>query len=144
MMHHYTMCGLDNVYLENGYVEKDTEDGPVVSIEDLDGLHRAIANDIADKKGRLTGRELRFLRSMLRLSQQKLAEHTGYQRGTVTRWENADPIPLAVEALVRALWIGKSRGCPVTTELLDEWEREDTEAVRLSYRDSGTGWLRAA
>ncbi|MBF5094515.1 hypothetical protein F1643_08485 [Azospirillum sp. INR13] len=70
-MHHYTMCGLDNVYLENGYVQKDTEDGPVVSIEDLDGLHRAIANDIADKKGRLTGRELRFLRSVLRLSQQK-------------------------------------------------------------------------
>ncbi|MBF0304464.1 MAG: helix-turn-helix domain-containing protein [Alphaproteobacteria bacterium] len=143
-MHHYTLCGLDNVWLENGYALADTEDGPVVSIVDLDGLHRAIAIDIATKHGGLNGKELRFLRSMLRLSQQKLADHTGNQRGTVTRWENGDAIPRSVEMLVRGLWLGKAKGCPLTTELLEEWERQDACAVRLAYRDTGTGWSRAA
>jgi len=143
-MYHYTMCGLDNVYLENGHVTEDTDDGPVVSIEDMEGLHRAIATDIATKHGRMTGKELRFLRSMLRLSQQKLADHTGNLRGTVTRWENDNTVPQAVEMLVRALWLGKAKGCPITTELLDEWEQQDADAVRLSYRDTGSGWLRAA
>ena len=143
-MFHYTMCGLDNVSLENGYTVEETEDGQVVSVEDMDGLHRAIATDIASKHGRLTGKELRFLRSMLRLSQQKLADHTGNQRGTVTRWENGDPIPLPVEMLVRGLWLGKAKGCPLTIELLDEWERQDAELVQLAYRDTGSGWRRAA
>ena len=143
-MYNYTLCGLDNIYLENGYAAEETEDGPVISIEDMEGLHRLIATDIATKHGRMTGKEMRFLRSMLRLSQQKLGDHTGASRGTVTRWENGDAIPQAVEIVVRALWVGKASGCPVTTELLDEWERQDAEAVTLSYRDTGSGWLRAA
>ena len=143
-MYHYTMCGLDNVYLENGYVIEETEDGPCVSIEDIDGLHRVIATDLVAKRARLTAKELRFLRSMLRLSQQKLADLTGNQRGTVTRWENGDAIPLAVEMLVRGLWFGKVTGCPLTTELLEEWERQDAELVQMAYRDTETGWLRAA
>lgn len=143
-MFHYMMCGLDNVYLVNGYQQEETEDGPVVAIQDMDGLHRAIATDIANKHGRLTSRELRFLRSMLRLSQQKLAEHSGVQRITVTRWENGDAIPLSVENLVRGLWLGKAKGCPITTELLDEWAQRDAETAKLSYLDTGEGWSRAA
>ncbi len=143
-MYHYTLCGLDNVFLENGYVVEDTEDGPCLSVEDMDGLHRVIATDIAAKRGRLSGKELRFLRSMLRLSQQKLGDHTGNQRGTVTRWENGDAIPLSVEMLVRGLWLGKAKGCPITTELLEEWERQDAETAQMSYRDTEEGWLRAA
>lgn len=143
-MFHYLMCGLDNVYLVNGYQREETEDGSVVSIQDLDGLHRAIATDLATRPGRLTGRELRFLRSMLRLSQQKLGEHAGVQRVTVTRWENGEAVPLAVETLVRALWLGKAKGCPLTTELLDEWARQDADATTLAYRDTEEGWARAA
>ena len=143
-MFHYVMCGLDNVYLIGGYQHQETEDGPVVSIQDMDGLHRAIATDIANKHGRLTGRELRFLRSMLRLSQQKLGEHAGVQRVTVTRWENGEAIPRSVEILVRGLWLGKAKGCPMTTELLDEWARQEAETVTLSYRDTAEGWSRAA
>lgn len=143
-MFQYVMCGLDNVYLVNGYQLEETEDGPVVSIQDIDGLHRAIATDLAGKHGRLTSRELRFLRSMLRLSQQKLGEHTGVQRVTVTRWENGEAIPLSVENLVRGLWLGKAKGCPITIELLDEWARQDGEMMRLSYHDTEQGWSRAA
>ena len=41
--YHYTECGLDYVYLVNGYTWHQTPYGRGVSIEDADGLHDAIA-----------------------------------------------------------------------------------------------------
>ena len=67
-MFHFTSCGLPNVWLENGYREKQTAYGKAVSIEHADSLHEVIAANVADKRGRLTGKEFRFLRNMLGLS----------------------------------------------------------------------------
>ena len=41
-MYHYTDSGLDNVVLESGYREVNTEYGNGVSIDNLDALHLAI------------------------------------------------------------------------------------------------------
>ena len=38
----YRHCGLENVYLVNGYTIKDSPYGEAISIHDMDGLHRAI------------------------------------------------------------------------------------------------------
>ncbi len=38
----YTACGLDNVYLLDGYSIVETRRGRVIKIEDQQGLHRAI------------------------------------------------------------------------------------------------------
>ena len=40
--YHYTGCGLDNIYLANGFERKVTPYGEGVSIADADGLHEAI------------------------------------------------------------------------------------------------------
>ena len=68
-MYHYKECGLDNVRLANGYTVHKTPYGEGVSISDADQLHEVLALAVANKSGRISGKELRFLRSMLDLSQ---------------------------------------------------------------------------
>jgi len=53
-MYHYKACGLDNVYLKNGYEEKNTPSGKSIAIHDIDGLHKAIGKGIANKEAALT------------------------------------------------------------------------------------------
>lgn len=65
-MHHYTECGLDNVWLANGFTKKKTAYGEAVSITHADGLHQLLAEDLINKHARLTGKEFRFLRVWLR------------------------------------------------------------------------------
>ena len=69
---HYTACGLDNVWLASGFTVKETKYGKGVSIEDVDGLHQLLASNLVEKKGLLTGKEFRFLRVHLGLTQQSL------------------------------------------------------------------------
>ena len=40
--HHYTQCGLGNVYLRNGFEVVSTKYGEAIRIHDMDGLHGAI------------------------------------------------------------------------------------------------------
>ena len=76
-MYHYTMCGLDNVWLENGYTEKKTAYGNAVSIDAVEDLHRVIALSLCDKPHRLTGKEFRFLRTTMNMSQGGIAKLLG-------------------------------------------------------------------
>ena len=64
-MYHYRECGLPNVYLVNGYREIKTPEGSGIAIEDVEGLHMAIARDIVDTKPILSGPEVRFIRKFL-------------------------------------------------------------------------------
>ena len=43
-MHHYTDCFLDNIWLINGYKLKNTSEGVIAEIEDIDGLHAVMMN----------------------------------------------------------------------------------------------------
>lgn len=44
--HHYTLCGLDNLWLENRCVIKKARHGQAVSVVDVDGLHKLLANKL--------------------------------------------------------------------------------------------------
>ena len=46
----YTACGLDDVYLVNGYEIHRTPEGEGVSVNDVDGLHLAIGVSLAEGK----------------------------------------------------------------------------------------------
>jgi len=63
--YHYTQCGLDDVYLMNGYHEQDTPYGKGVSIDNADDLHKAIAMQLCLKKAELHPKEFRYLRKMM-------------------------------------------------------------------------------
>jgi len=109
-MYHYTECGLDNVWLENGYTVHTTPYGKGVSIDDAAGLHGVLVAELVKKQGRITGKELRFLRTHLALSQSNLAKWLGATDQSVSLWERTGKVPATSDALVRMLVIERSKG----------------------------------
>ena len=62
MVYHYTDSGLDNIYLQNGYVRHKTAYGEGVSIQNTEALHKEIGRWLVSLPKPLNGAELRFLR----------------------------------------------------------------------------------
>ncbi|GAB3487635.1 hypothetical protein GCM10027399_01620 [Curvibacter fontanus] len=96
-MYHYTQCGLDNVWLENGYKGKKTAYGQAVAVEDADGLHQAL--ELVAKQGRLNGKELKFLHVAMGLSQGRLGKLLGATEQSVSLCERTGKVPQAAEKL---------------------------------------------
>ena len=86
-MYHYTDSGLDNVVLESGYREVNTEYGNGVSIDNLDALHLAIGKWLLNVPKQLNGAEFRFLRHEMDLSQARLAHLLGEKEQNIGRWD---------------------------------------------------------
>lgn len=103
-MYHYTDGGLRNVWLANGYVEKDTPYGKAVSFHDLDGLVQEICLALSSKPGKLTGAEFRYLRSGLLLSQKSLGKLLGCTEQAIAKWEKTGKIPKTSDLVIRMLY----------------------------------------
>lgn len=122
-MYHYTACGLDNVWLENGYTLKATRYGKGVSVNDVDGLHKLLAAKLVEKHGLLNGKEFKFLRVQLGLSQEGLGKLMGVSENAVSLWERKDTVPLAHDHLLRLMVLGKMQG---NTKIGEAIERVQT------------------
>lgn len=130
-MYHYTQCGLDNVWLENGYTVKKTAYGQALAIEDADGLHKVLALELIAKQGRLSGKELKFLRVAMGLSQGGLGKLLGATEQSVSLWERTGKVPQAADGLTRLLAVEKLNGnCKVS----DVIERISTVERLLNQR----------
>ena len=138
-MYNYTMCGLDYVYLRNGYRLHETAYGDGFSIERADDLHHAIAVHVMTSYARLRGQEVRFLRSLMDWSQADLARYLGLKRLTVARWESAPdtPIPGPADRGVRtaaAKRIGGKGALDLVCNLFPDIGDEEPEKLIMSYR----------
>lgn len=126
----YTACGLDNVWLVNGYKVKETRHGHAVSVNDVDDLHKLLTQTLIDKPGRLTGKEFRFLRTQLGLSQEALGALLDFSENAVSLWERKDAVPAACDQWLRMSVLAKLAG---NTKLSDAIAR--TQAVhKLIYQ----------
>jgi len=85
--YHYTECGLESVYLLDGFEIEETAYGWAVRFQNVDGLHKAIAMDLIHGTRRLNGNEFRFLRTELGLTQANLGNMLDVDSQTVARWE---------------------------------------------------------
>lgn len=104
--YHYTMCGLDDIYLLSGYRRDETKYGDGVIIDNIDGLHRAIGEYLVLFKKALAHKEVRFLRHQMDLTQAELGDIMRVGDQTVARWEkNETAIPGPAEMLLRALYL---------------------------------------
>jgi len=140
-MYHYTECGLDNVWLENGYKKRTTPYGTGVSIDDADGLHKVLVATILQKRGRITGKELRFLRVELGLSQENLGKCLGATDQSVSLWERTGKVPATSDALVRLLVIERLRGNEKVTAILDRINEVDRLVNgRILVKESRNKW----
>lgn len=141
-MYHYRECGLPNVYLANGYREVQTPDGSAIAIEDIEGLHMAIARDLVDAKPVLSGSEVRFIRKFLNLTQSQLADLLGVEDQSVRRWEKIARVPRQADHGVRLVFRDLTRRADMP---LAELVRRITEApgprtVSYRFQPRAHGW----
>jgi putative transcriptional regulator len=144
----YTESGLDNVRLANGFRYVDGPGGRhVLVIEDIDGLHRAIGRTLVQTKKDLTGKEIRFLRHEMLMSQLALASLLEVDEQTVARWEKGRTvIPKPAEALIRLLYREHTRSGPdngkrpAIRDLLDHIAKLEEEIHGLQLRMKNHKW----
>lgn len=104
-MYHFTECGLDNVWLENGYEEKDTAYGKAYAVKSVEDLLREIAMQLVRKPGRLSGREFKYLRVHMHLSQAAMAKLQGVTEQNISLWERRGKVPITNDTMQRLLFL---------------------------------------
>lgn len=145
-MYRYTESGLRNVWLLSGYREQRTPHGDAVAIEDIAGLHRAIARTIVGRLARITGAEFRFLRKELELSQEALARALGCDVQALARWEKGrSRVPGPADRFLRGLTLEHTDGNAEIRKLVERIAAGDAaEPRRLAFAFKGRGWRAAA
>lgn len=142
---HYQSCGLDNVFLLNGYEVRELDGSRAVAIHDLEGLHRAIAEQLIEKPAPLSCKEFRFLRVEMDFSQKALGDFLGVTDQAVAKWEKGQTksIPRSADTLVRVfarerLLKRESRIFDFVREM-SELDRH-VDGARLELSETEEGW----
>ena len=149
----YAECGLDDVYLLNGFKMKETPYGKGVTITDIDGLHRAIGVFLVHERKTLSPKELKFLRKQMGLTQAELGSKIGQSAQQVARWEKGScEIPGPAERLIRIIYavdhVPEDTRGPLLDDLLaqlDELTKTDqTSTPKLVLIECDGSWKKAA
>lgn len=144
-LYHYVQCGLDNVWLRNGFQFYETPYGRGVSFQDVERLHKAIARALADKPSPLRGAELRFLRNELGMSQKRLGELFGKGSQSVAKWEKENQINDDVDYLIRHIYKQTIGGRQTYIELVDHLNELDRqEYSKLEFEKEDSDWRKAS
>ncbi|GAA0340810.1 hypothetical protein GCM10009092_01610 [Bowmanella denitrificans] len=143
-MYHYTESGLSNVYLKNGFTVEQIDGEEYTSIDDMNGLHKAIAQVIVDSNRPLSNEEFKFLRIELNLSQKMLGMRFGVDEQTIARYEKGQTkIPRTTDVALRTLYMeSQQRNNPVSyfLDLLADTEaQEAAKEIRLEEVENHWG-----
>jgi transcriptional regulator with XRE-family HTH domain len=117
---HYTACGLDDVYLVNGFT-RDVVDGEgYLTIEDLDGLWKAIGLSLMTRKV-LAPKEIKFLRDHMGFTQAQLGGRLRVSDQTIARWEKGETklIPGSADLMLRVMFLASAAAQPEGGKILD-------------------------
>ncbi|MCW3846558.1 helix-turn-helix domain-containing protein [Sphingomonas sp. LB-2] len=102
----YRACGLDGIYLHNGYRVEEHDGEEHIAVTDVDGLHNAIGRHLVIHRKGLSPKEVRFLRNTMNLTQAEMAERLGNNAQSVARWEKGETeMPGTAEKLLRAVFL---------------------------------------
>lgn len=158
-LYRYIDSGLDYIFLANGFnVIKDPEFGTAVSIHNVDALNNVIAKTIVDKIPYIRGQELRFMRSILKLSQTEMGVLLARDLRTIQRWEEKrnDPIDPTADKFLRLFYSacgnGKEAADRACGYLKMAKVKEDPKqkkannifVPRVELKDKNGRWLAAA
>lgn len=148
-MYQYKECGLDNIWLVNGFTVTEEGSRRAVAIEDVEGLHQAIGTWLALHKKTLDGREARYLRMEMGFSQATLAHLLGKNEQSIARWEKKksgknEKIPPDSERMIRALYL-ETVGHDTPLKDFLQWlaDLEDVDPNPRTFSETENGWEQA-
>ena len=138
----YTLCGLDNVYLENGYTIKKTPYGEGIAVHDIEGLHKAIAYNLITKQRKLKGDEIRYLRKELELSQKGLSVLLDVSEATIRGWEKSrSEISGSANTLIRIIYLEKIGKNAKVLNLIEMINQLDDEINNITLSEKNNHWV---
>ena len=102
----YRACGLEGIYLLNGYSMEEHDGEQHMSVTKMEQLHQAIGRHLVTRRKGLAPKEIRFLRNTMDLTQADLADRLGNNAQSVARWEKGQcEVPGASEKLLRLVFL---------------------------------------
>ncbi|CAM5772082.1 hypothetical protein LMIY3S_03724 [Labrys miyagiensis] len=117
--YHYKECGLDNIFLMNGFTFENVDDEEYVSIHNVKGLWKAIGLSLVSERKTFSPAEIRFLRSQMKLTQSELADMLRVDDQTVARWEKKHcKLPGPADVALRFLFLSSDIAQPEGKEIL--------------------------
>lgn len=138
----YDACGLPGVTLVKINVSRCPTCGEVeAAIPNIEGLHRHLARRLTEKKCRLTGPEVRFLRKWLGWSGQDFAEFMGVAAETVSRWESgSQQIGPVADRLLRCFVLTREPKTDYSLDLMKQVARCKAKPSKLAMEPFKGGW----
>lgn len=108
----YSESGLDNVILSGVDIWECSCGESAVSIPAIAELHNLIGRALIEKEERLSGPEIRFLRSNMHMKAVELADIIGVSKSAFSRWESGKKtIGVASDRALRLIY-GVNTGLP--------------------------------
>lgn len=136
--YHYTQCGLDNVWLANGYsVSKDGH----VRINDMLGLHNVIGMALVNKGSILGAKEVRYIRHHMDLSQTTFGARLGVTYQSVMGWEKGETLTESMDKFIKTTYYsflnrdGNKSVYDFFTELAEIDAQEHDDEIKLKEVD---------
>lgn len=117
--YHYKECGLDNIFLLNGFSIENVDGEDYVSVHNVDGLWKAIGLSLVANKKTFLPSEIRYLRSQMGYTQSELATMLRVDDQTVARWEKKQcKLPGPADFALRVLFLSSDVAQPEGGEIL--------------------------
>ncbi len=150
--YHYTESGLNNVYLSNGFTTEALDGEDYVSVENIEGLWKAIGLHLVMHQKTLAPEEIKFLRRQMDMTQAELGAFLRVSDQTVARWEKgrvADGMPGPADVALRIAFLSSPVAQPEGGDLLRELHRmvedlvgrdEPHSPAACFEQDSGGQW----
>ncbi len=144
--YHYTACGLDDVYLISGYEIERTSYGKGISIKNADDLHEAIGMFLVSNKKLLSGKEIRFLRHQMDLTQSEMARLFGTSAQQVARYEKEEcDMPGPADRILRLLYSEHMQRTIHVRDLLTVLDQmDDRTGTKMVFERNQGDWKKAA
>lgn len=142
----YTGCGLDDIWLASGFEVEEIDGEKAITVHNLDGLQATIGRFLIKRRKILSGKEIRFLRVQMDLTQSKLARLVGCDAQQIARYEKGqNKMPGAVDRLLRMLYrehLNDPDGVQGFLEALDELDAKMDD--KQIFTETPEGWKAAA
>lgn len=148
--YHYKECGLDNIFLLNGYSVREHDGKEFVSVTNVDELWKAICMNLVAAQKAFSPSEVRFLRKRMGKTQLELANELRVDEQTVARWEKkgGSVISGPADMYLRVLMLSADIMQPEGKEILSRWkeaakgiiEQDSPLSDAVGFAPTENGW----